>query len=238
MTLPIAQTWYGIEPCEGGIVRLREAHVDPYLSGDFWLVRGKAMDLVVDTGAGIVPPAPVVEAIAGRAPLAVALCYFYDHAGGLYSFENRACHPLDAEALAEGRNAITGYVCPEMVSALPWPGYDVMTYRLETRPATRLLEEGDVIDLGDRQFEVLHVPGRSLGSIAIWEPATGFLFTGDTLLDDPLERDFPVADPVAFRASLARLASLPVQRVFAGHYGGFDRARMLELIGSEIARYC
>lgn len=236
--LPIAETWYGIEPCEGGIVRLREAHVDPYLSGDFWLVRGRIMDLVVDTGAGIVPPAPVVEAITGRPPLAVALCYFYDHAGGLYSFEQRACHPVDAQALAEGRDAIADYVCPEMVSALPWAGYDVMSYRLVTRPPTRLVGEGDRLDLGDRQLEVLHVPGRSLGSIALWEPATGYLFTGDTLLDDPLDRDFPPEDAAGFGRSLARLATLPVRRVFAGHYGSFGRARMLELIASETARYC
>jgi glyoxylase-like metal-dependent hydrolase (beta-lactamase superfamily II) len=238
MSLPVAETWYGIEPCEGGIVRLREAHVDPYLSGDIWLVRGRDLDLVVDTGAGIVPPAPVVEAITGRPPLAVALCYFYDHAGGLYSFEQRACHSIDAAALAEGRDAIAGYVCPEMVSALPWPGYDVMTYRLQTRPTTRLLAEGEVIDLGDRRLQVLHVPGRSLGSITLWEPATGLLFTGDTLLDDPLGRDFPPEDRAAYGRSLARLAALPVRRVLAGHYGSFDRARMLELIASETARYC
>ncbi|MEX2298373.1 MAG: MBL fold metallo-hydrolase [Dongiaceae bacterium] len=238
MSLPVADIWYGIEPHPGGIVRLREAHVDPYLSGDIWLVRGSTMDLVVDTGAGILPLSPVIEGITGRPPLAVALCYFYDHAGGLHSFENRACHPLDAQALAEGRNAIAGYVCPEMVSALPWPGYDVMTYRLVTRPPTRLVEEGDIIDLGDRQLEVLHVPGRSLGSIALWEPATGFLFTGDTLLDDPLDRDFPPADPAAFRSSLERLLALPVARAFGGHFGVIEPDRMRTLIRYEIARYC
>lgn len=238
MNLPIAQTWYGIEPVDGGIVRLRETHVDPYLSGDIWLVRGRDADLVVDTGAGIVPPAPVIEAITGRPAMAVALCYFYDHAGGLYSFNERSCHAIDARALADGRNAIEGYVCAGMVSALPWAGYDVMTYRLVTRPTTREVEEGDVFDLGDRRIEVLHVPGRSLGSIALWEPTTGYLFTSDTLLDDPLERDFPSEDPTAFGHSLARLATLPVSRVFSGHYGSFDRKRMLELIRSETERYC
>ncbi|MEX0808140.1 MAG: MBL fold metallo-hydrolase [Dongiaceae bacterium] len=238
MTLPVADIWYGIEPHADGIVRLREAHVDPYLSGDIWLVRGSAADLVVDTGAGILPLAPVIEGITGRPPLAIALCYFYDHAGGLHSFAQRACHPLDAQALAAGRNAIEGYVCPEMVSALPWPGYDVMSYQLVTRPSTRLVEEGDVINLGDRRLEVMHVPGRSLGSIALWEPATRFLFTGDTLLDDPLDRDFPPEDPVGFRASLERLATLPVARVFGGHFGVIEPDRMRTLIGSEIARYC
>jgi glyoxylase-like metal-dependent hydrolase (beta-lactamase superfamily II) len=238
MNLPIADIWYGVEPVEDGIVRLREAHVDPYLSGEIWLVRGRDGDLAIDTGAGILPPAPVIEAITGRSATGVALCYFFDHAGGLYSFAERACHAIDAQALADGRDAVEAYVCPEMVSALPWAGYDVMTYRLVTRPTTRVVEEGDVFDLGDRSFEVLHVPGRSRGSIALWEPATGNLFTGDTLLDDPQDRDFPPEDPSAFGASLERLARLPVTRVFAGHYGSFDKARMLDLIRSETKRYC
>lgn len=238
MNLPVADIWYGIEPVGDGIVRLREAHVDPYLSGEIWLVRGRDGDLAVDTGTGILPPAPVIEAITGRPATGVALCYFFDHAGGLYSFSDRACHAIDAQALADGRDAVEAYVCPEMVSALPWAGYDVMTYRLVTRPTTRAVEEGDVFDLGDRALEVLHVPGRSGGSIVLWEAATGFLFTGDTLLDDPLDRGFLPEDPAAFGASLERLARLPVKRVLAGHYGSFDKARMLDLIRSETKRYC
>jgi len=238
MNLPIADLWYGIEPVVDGIVRLREAHVDPYLSGEIWLVRGRDADLAIDTGAGIVPPAPVIEAITGRPAIGVALCYFFDHAGGLYSFNERTCHAIDAQALADGRDAVEAYVCREMVSALPWAGYDVMKYRLVTRPTTRVVEEGDVFDLGDRRLEVLHVPGRSRGSIVLWEAATGYLFTGDTLLDDPLDRDFPPEDSAAFGASLERLARLPVTRVFSGHYVGFDKARMLELIRSEMKRYC
>ena len=238
MNLPVADIWYGIEPVADGIVRLHEAHVDPYLSGDIWLVRGRDADLVVDTGAGILPLAPVVEAITGRAATGVALCYFFDHSGGLYSFDERACHAIDAQALADGKDAVEAYLCPEMVSALPWAGYDVMKYRLVTRPTTRVVEEGDVFDLGDRRLEVLHTPGRSGGSICLWEPATGFLFTSDTLLDDPLDRDFPPEDPAAFGTSLERLARLPVKRVLAGHYGGFDKVRMLELIRSERKRYC
>ena len=51
--------------------------------------------------------------------------------------------------------------------------------------------EGDVIDLGDRAFEVLHLPGHSPGSIGLWDPAAGTLFSGDAIYDGPLlERKF------------------------------------------------
>ena len=40
--------------------------------------------------------------------------------------------------------------------------------------------------LGDRHFEVLHLPGHSPGSIGLWERRTGILFSGDALYDGPL----------------------------------------------------
>ena len=107
MAKPIAETWYGIDPCPGGVLRLREAHVDPYMSGDIWLVRGAERDLVVDSGMGILPPGPVIAGLSDKPVLAVALCSYYDHAGGMYSFEKRLCHSLDADAITEGTDPIT-----------------------------------------------------------------------------------------------------------------------------------
>ena len=52
---------------------------------------------------------------------------------------------------------------------LPPGGYSSEAYRVTPAPATRLLAEGDTIDLGDRHFTVLHTPGHSPGSIALWE---------------------------------------------------------------------
>ena len=60
-------------------------------------------------------------------------------------------------------------------------------------PATRLIDEGDVIDLGDRIFEVLHTPGHSEGEILLWEAFTGILFSGDMIYDgDLINDDVPV----------------------------------------------
>ena len=61
---PVADCWYAIAVCDDDIVQLREAWIDPYLTGDMWLVRGRNRDLLVDSGTGIVPPRLYVEAIA------------------------------------------------------------------------------------------------------------------------------------------------------------------------------
>ena len=57
----------------------------------------------------------------------------------------------------------------ELLDALPAPDYDVEAYEVQPCPPTRVLEEGDVVDLGDRAFEVLHLPGHSPDSIGLWD---------------------------------------------------------------------
>lgn len=237
MTKPVAEVWYGVEPCEGDVLRLREAHVDPYLSGDIWLVRGAELDLVVDTGTGMVPPEPVIAAISDRALLAVALCHFYDHAGGLHAFEHRACHRLEAEAISGATDPIEVYVGEDMLSAVPHAGFAIGDYAMRPATPTRVLEDGDAIELGGRSLEVLHVPGITAGSIALWETATGFLFSSDTLFRDPLRRDFALHDRGQLARSLRRLAALPITTVFGGHYGRVTGTAVHDLIASEIARY-
>ena len=43
-----------------------------------------------------------------------------------------------------------------------------------------------MVDIGNRHFEVLHLPGHSPGSIGLWEEASGTLFSGDAVYDGPL----------------------------------------------------
>ena len=127
------------------------------------------------------------------------------------------------ERFAEGTAEIFehyGYPVPDVaVSAVPSEGFDLEGWVTPGAEPTAFLGEGDVVDLGDRSFEVLHVPGHTVGSIALWEPATGTLFTGDAAyVDDLLSWD----DERTFRASIARLADVPASRVCAGHGRVFD----------------
>ena len=235
---PVAELWYAVEPQDGNIIRFREIYIDPYVAGDIWLVRGSERDLAVDTGTGIVPPVPVIEVLSTKPIIAVALNCYFDHAGGWHSFAERACHPLDAATLgdpSEENSLVFDYLTDEALSALPRPGYSTADYRMRGAAPTRLLEDGDVIDLGDRVLEVLHIPGRSPGGIALWEAKTGSLFTSDMLYDGPHGLAWPPDDPTAYAASLRRLCDLPVSYVHGGHYGRFDGARMTALIDEQLA---
>lgn len=59
----------------------------------------------------------------------------------------------------------------------------------------RILEDGDIIDLGDSlSLEVFHTPGHSTGSISLFLREEKALFTGDAI---PLAGDLPIYDDVA-----------------------------------------
>lgn len=51
-------------------------------------------------------------------------------------------------------------------------GYDVSTYEFFQGTPTRVLHDGDVIELGDRSIDVFHTPGHSPGHMCFWEAST------------------------------------------------------------------
>jgi glyoxylase-like metal-dependent hydrolase (beta-lactamase superfamily II) len=70
----------------------------------------------------------------------------------------------------------------------------------------RPLWDGEVVDLGDRELEVIALPGHTPGSIALLDRASGTLFSGD-----PIQRDGrifmfgPMRSMAAYIHSLRRL---------------------------------
>jgi glyoxylase-like metal-dependent hydrolase (beta-lactamase superfamily II) len=92
---------------------------------------------------------------------------------------------------------------------------------------TRILADGDLIDLGRRQLNVFHTPGHSPGHICLYEEERGYLFAGDLLYRGKLDAFYPSTDPVAFAKSVERLVNMvSVRRILPGHYrldlgGGF-----------------
>lgn len=97
---------------------------------------------------------------------------------------------------------------------------------MKESPSTRIVEDGDVIDLDDRHFEVVHTPSHSPGGIALWEVKTGILFSGDIVYDGPLI-DNTGHDYIA---SMKRLLEVPVRLVHGGHFPSYDGARHRAII--------
>src|SRR3984957_3266741 len=228
-----AEHWYATCDRGDGVTHIYEPHIDVFYRCNIWHVRGRDRSLLFDSGLGVVSLIGQLPWL-GSAPLiAIASHTHFDHIGNHHEFAERACHPDEADILAApapDRTLTTRYATADMFERLPPGGFDPDTYRVMPAPATRLLDEGAVVDLGDRHFDVLHVPGHSPGSIALWESHTGLLLSGDAVYDGPLIDDAYHSNREHYSATMRRLAELPVRTVHGGHYPSFGRQRYLELI--------
>ena len=233
-----ARDWYRVTRFAHGVTRIDEHHIDPFYRCNIWHVRGRDGDLLVDSGMGVVSLRQQMPWLAERPVLAVASHAHFDHVGNHHEFDARACHPAEAHILADPRgdwNLADRYAVIEMFERLPPDGYEQSVYAVRPAPATRLVAAGDVIDLGDRVFTVLHVPGHSPGSIALWEAATGVLFSGDAVYDGPLVDDAYHSNVPAYLETMAQLRALPVGDVHGGHFDSFGRERFRQLIDDYVA---
>jgi len=95
---------------------------------------------------------------------------------------------------------------------------------------TQHIDEGDVIDLGNRVFRILHLPGHSPGSIALFEEETGLFFSGDVIYDGELLDSLHCSNRDHFKQSLERLRNLPIKTIHAGHFPSFGKTRMQNII--------
>ncbi len=203
--------------------------------------------MLVDTGLGVASLRTAAADLFGSHLMAVATHTHADHGGGMHEFSERLVHakeadmarsahyhiPLDLDTWAPERRATierSGYhIQSALLTAVPAPGYRIANYRLRGFEPTRVLEEGHVVDLGNRAFEVLHLPGHSPGSIGLYERCSQMLFSGDAIYDGPLLDTLPDSDVVAYRATMERLLALPVSIVHAGHDPSFGRERLQAL---------
>ncbi len=247
MTMRIADRWFEFRRVDDDITHIWEPHVDPLIRCNIWHVRGRERDLLVDTGLGIASLHEAAKHLFEKPVTAVATHAHYDHVGGHHEFAERIIHRAEAADLAEGSRFAalisahlsealqavireSGYPIGELlVTALPREGYDLEAYSVAPAPPTRTVDEGDIVDIGSRRFEVLHLPGHSPGSLGLWEAASGTLFSGDALYDGPLLDELPGSDIPTYVRTRKRLRELPVTVVHAGHEPSFGRERLREL---------
>ena len=73
---------------------------------------------------------------------------------------------------------------------------------------THLLNEGDLVNVGASEFEVIYTPGHTLGHIVFWNKKDKILFCGDTLFAMGCGRLFE-GSPQQMFDSLSKIKKLP-----------------------------
>lgn len=81
------------------------------------------------------------------------------------------------------------------------------------------LNGGEQLEIGGMIWDVLHIPGHSAGSIAVYNKTDKILIPGDVVYADYAIGRFDLfgADPLKHRESLFRLAELDVNVLLPGH---------------------
>lgn len=144
-----------------------------------FLFTGKDRAVLIDTGFG-----NIKNAVAQCTKLPVTLINTHadrDHVGGNAFFERAGMHPSEYAHYYE-KVAADARVFP--------------------------LWEGDIIDLGDRQFEVLLIPGHTPGSIALLDRENRILLSGDSVSKAPVYMFGQARNLSAYIESLEKLLSL------------------------------
>lgn len=201
--------------------------IDTYIISEYrhweethcYLLNGLDHSLLIDTGLGICNIYDEVIKLTDKPVIAVATHIHWDHIGGHKYFPDFYVHSDEINWL-NGEFPLSMETIREMVvdrCDLP-AGYDVNTYEFFQGMPSKLIKDGDSIDIGGRIIKVLHTPGHSPGHMCFFEEERGYLLTGDLVYKDTLFAYYPSTDPVAYLISLERVAELPVKRVFPAHH--------------------
>lgn len=170
------------------IIMMLDVHAIPAFTDNYlWLLSRGRDAVIVDPGDA----APVLQVLEQRGLKLTAILITHwhpDHIGGIKKL-------LD--------------------SLGPIPVYGPRAEFSKIPQLTHQLDDGDKVSVLGQTFDVLAVPGHTLGHIAYF--ADEQLFCGDTLFSAGCGRLFE-GTPEQMYASLSRLAALPVQtRVYCTH---------------------
>ncbi|MCM3658654.1 MBL fold metallo-hydrolase [Agromyces mediolanus] len=246
--LPVAHPWFRRDRIDDRLTRIVEPHVHEFLQGNSWWLAGRDRDLVVDAGLGVASMRAELPELFAREPVLVITHAHLDHMGSAHEFTERWAHAGEPVAAPLGRSLVGRRLAEELglrldrhgpvpelfLTARPHEEFDAEAHRLAAVEPSATLADGDVIDLGDRELVTLHLPGHTPGSLALFEPAAGALFSGDVVYDDVLLDDLHGSDRAAYAESLRRLLRLPIRTVYPGHGGPFGAARLREIVEAQL----
>ncbi len=131
-----------------------------------YLLCGRKKAMLIDTGSGEGNIREIVEKLTDKPVFVVNTHGHFDHSGGNSCWQEVW---MAKEAAEHAKEPFTP-MHREWFMAQPWPDYEIHE-----------LTDGMVIELGEREVEVISIPAHSEGSLAFLDRNTRYLFSGDEL---------------------------------------------------------
>lgn len=219
-----------------------------------FLILGSDRDVLYDTGMGIASIAAALldvrraEDLPERRLMVINSHNHLDHNGGNTDFDEAwiiedewALRKL-TEGIPAGR--IGGFVeywdqLTIHAGVTPPQDFDPETFFIPPFPREniRFLADGDIVDLGNRRFEVIHTTGHSPDGLALYDRENRILFGGDTFLGD----GFLIRDLLLLEQDLDRASRLDVEWHYSSHgpqlievmRSGYHLSIIRRMIGGE-----
>lgn len=147
---------------------------------EMYLIEGNEKAILLDTGIGIGNVKEVVESITDK-PIEVYLTHGHvDHAGGIYHFHEAWMSKADIGLLnkhttTEFRFDFASAYLPELKEIDDIA--EAMVYH--DNLCLHTISPGDVIELGNREIQVVDLKGHTQGTIGFFDEKTKTLFAGD-----------------------------------------------------------
>jgi len=212
------QPWFSVRRVDPGIFIIEEPWQKELVKS--YLVEGSARAVLIDTGCGVGDLRRLVAGLTSLPVTVVNSHAHWDHIGSNRQFDEILIHPAEAAELVKGvpNSTLRPAFQPDQLTGPLPAGFDPDTVSFPPTPATGLVNDGDVVDLGERTLAILHTPGHSPGGICLLDAANRMLFSTDVAYAGYLYVDTPDDLPV-YAASLERLVDLvpQVDVVFPSH---------------------
>lgn len=207
--VPQSQDWFEVYRVSEGIHAVYEpGQFEEVIS---FLITGRDRALLFDTGLGIGDMRQVVSELTDLDVVVVNSHTHYDHIGGNHQFDTVYAVDTDytrERAAGSSPEAVAGFLREGWVwKDLP-AGFEPETFRSEPYEIDKYLQDGEVIDLGGRELEVVLVPGHAPDALVLLDREHRLVFTGDTFYLAPLYTHLEGSDFDRYAESAALLASL------------------------------
>jgi glyoxylase-like metal-dependent hydrolase (beta-lactamase superfamily II) len=240
MTKTVQQPWFQTERINDDLYCITEPQYTWENRANIWLIKGRDANLLVDTGLGVSSLKGYLADQLDKPLKVVASHVHFDHSGSCHEFDQVFIHKNEHNALCSGDQQLIlsapeiGYIPDSDFDSIPYERFSASAYEVKACPQAQILEHGDVIDLGDKAFEVMHLPGHSSGSIGLINRVDRQFFSGDVVYDGNLLDELEDSVISEYIQSMEKLLQLNPNEVRPGHYGSFNRRRLKELVTEYI----
>lgn len=157
-----------------------------------YLIEGNDKAMLVDTGFGTGNLKELVESLTKKPVFVVITHSDGDHVGGNKQFEEIYMHPSDFDRY-----------------------YDKPENTQKVLP----IWEGDLLDLGTRKFEVIHIPGHTPGSIVLFDRENKEMICGDSFQYGSIFMFGGGRNFDALEASIKKIMKMKdgIEKLYPGH---------------------